>query len=354
MTEIRQAELKFTVDETASFLAKAVGIDVDESAASQLQIKTEGWPAGLRLAALAMDHAGDANAFLRELRGDTRHIQDYLVAEVLSRQPPAVREALLKTSILDRLCAPLCQVLCAPECDGMCGPECDGQAFMERLTESNLFCVPLDEQGEWLRYHHLFQDLLRRTLERRYGPDEIAALHERASVWFEENGLIEEALHHALAGDSPEAAGRLVTRHRHDLMNREEWHRLRRWIHLIPRDIIEKGPDLLVLQAWSLWNQIRLREMAGVLDRVDTLLSAASSGSTAAGELRGEYHAMRSLQHYLGAPCDSARVLAHVREALQRIPARQHSVRGFATIMLAMSLQMTEISAAPSLPSRRP
>jgi LuxR family maltose regulon positive regulatory protein len=333
MTEIRQAELKFTVDETASFLAKAVGVDVDESAASQLQIKTEGWPGGLRLAALAMDHAGDANAFLRELRGDTRHVQDYLVAEVLSRQPPAVREALLKTSILDRLCAPLCQALCAPECDG--------QAFMERLTESNLFCVPLDEQGEWLRYHHLFRDLLRRTLERRYGPDEIAALHERAGVWFEENGLIEEALHHALAGDSPAAAGRLVARHRHDLMNREEWHRLRRWIHLIPRDIIEKDTDLLVLQAWSLWNQIRLREMVGVLDQVDTLLSAASSGSTAAIELRGEYHALRSLQHYLGAPCDGTRALAHAREALQRIPLRQHSARGFATIMLAMSCQMT-------------
>jgi LuxR family maltose regulon positive regulatory protein len=336
MTEVRQADLKFTVDETAAFLAKAVEGDVDESAVSQLQMKTEGWPGALRLAALAMDHGEDVDGFLRELRGDTRHVQDYLVAEVLSRQPPAVRDALLKTSILDRFCAPLCRVLCAPECKGMCGPGCDGGDFMERLAESNLFCVPLDEQGEWVRYHHLFRDLLRRTLERRYGPGEIAELHERAGEWFEEKGLIEEALHHALAGDNLAATGRLVARHRHDLMNREEWHRLRKLLDLLPRGIVENSPELLMSEAWLL---IGWPEMADIMTRVEALLEAKPKGSAAAGTLQGELDVMRSLLFY--HVTDGAKALKYARRGLETLPREQVSVRGLAVMLQALAHQMT-------------
>ena len=248
LVEIRQKDLQFTIPETAAFLEKAVGLPIDESALEYLHERTEGWAVGLRLVALSLDNRDDVNAFLREMKGDARHVQDYLLTEVLSRQSPAMRDGLLKTSILDRFCAPLCRALCHPSCEDLCGPECDGQVFIKKLEESNLFCIALDEDHQWLRYHHLFQQLLQRTLQSRYSAEEIAALHDRARAWFEENGMIEEAFHHALAGSGSEAAGTVVARHRHELMNKEQWHRLRRWLELLPGATVENDPELPLRQ----------------------------------------------------------------------------------------------------------
>ncbi|MBW1749465.1 MAG: hypothetical protein JRJ37_01920 [Deltaproteobacteria bacterium] len=341
LVEIRQKDLKFTMSEMTAFLNKTIGRPIDESAQAYVHERVEGWAVGLRLMALSLQNRDDINEFLREMKGDTRHIQDYLMAEVLSRQSSTVREGLLKTSILDRFCAPLCKALCHPSCEDMCGPECDGQVFTRKLEESNLFCIVLDERHEWFRYHHLFQQLLQRTLESRYSTDEIAMLHDLARTWFEENGMIEEAFHHAMIGSDPDVAGKLVARHRHELMNKEQWHRLGRLLDMLPHAMIKNNPELLIQDAWILWNRMRVREMAEVLDRVEFLLAPMPGESTTIREMQGEIDALRSIQYYLLSPCDAAHALAHAQQAMQGIPPHHSSTRGLAVIMLAMSYQLT-------------
>ena len=341
LVEIRQKDLKFTMSEMTAFLNKTIGLPIDESAQAYLYERIEGWAVGLRLMALSLQNRDDVNAFLREMKGDTRHIQDYLMAEVLSRQPSTVREGLLKTSILNRFCAPLCKTLCHPSCEDMCGPECDGQVFTKKLEESNLFCIALDERHEWFRYHHLFQQLLQRTLESRYSSDEISMLHDKARTWFEEKGMIEEAFHHAMLSNDPVFAGRLIARHRHELMNKEQWHRLERLLDKLPRTVIENNPELLIQDAWVLWNRMQVQEMVKVLDQVDSLLAAMPADSLPTREMQGEVDAMRSIQYYLIPPCDATRALAHAQKAKQNNPPHHSSTRGMAIIMLAFSYQLT-------------
>jgi LuxR family maltose regulon positive regulatory protein len=341
LVEVRQKDLRFTLTETAAFLEKAVDSPVEESAVKRLNENVEGWAAGLRLVALSLESRDDVDGLLREMKGDTRHIQEYLLAEVLSRQPKAMRTCLLKTSILDRFCASLCSALCHSDCKELCGPECDGQAFMDKLEESNLFCIALDEKHEWLRYHHLFQQLLQRTLRSRYGSGEVEALHDRARDWFEENGMIEEAVRHAMKGSAPAEAGKQVARHRHDLMNGEQWHRLRGLLHLLPRNLVDEDPELIIAEAWTYWNQMRIPEMAAVLDRLEPQLSGLPKKSIATEEVQAEADTLRCVQHYFILPEDRSRPLLHARRALQGNALRQPAAKGFATIMLAYSLQLT-------------
>jgi ATP/maltotriose-dependent transcriptional regulator MalT len=341
LVEIRQKDLQFTMEEMAVFLNTTIGLAIDEPSQAYLHERIEGWAVGLRLMALSLQNRDDVGEFLREMKGDTRHIQDYLMAEVLSRQSSTMREGLLKTSILARFCAPLCKALCHPSCEDLCGAGCDGTTFMRKLEESNLFCIVLDEQHEWFRYHHLFQQLLQRTLESRYSSDEIARLHDLARTWFEENRMIEEAFHHAMLSSDPVFAGKLIARHRHELMNKEQWHRLGRLLDKLPRTVIENNPELLIQDAWVLWNRMQIREMVKVLDQVELLLAAMPADSRLTREMQGEVDAMRSLQYYLVPPCDATRALAHAQKAMENNPPHHSSTRGMAVIMLAMSYQLT-------------
>ena len=333
MNEIRQSDLHFTALEISVFLEKTANISIDETSLSLLEEKTEGWAAGLRMLSILLRNRNDIDEFIREMKGDTRYIRDYLVAEVFSHQQPEVRACLLKTSILNRFCAPLVDALCAPENEG--------ETFIERLEDSNMFSVPLDNQHEWFRYHHLFQDILKHTLNRRYEPDEIAALHKQVSTWFEENGMIEEAFHHTMIGSDPEVVGKLVARHRHELMNNEQWHRLGRLLDLLPHAIIENNPELLIQDAWILWNRMRLTEMVEVLDRVESLLSPMPGKSATSREIQGEIDALRSVQYYLVPPCNGPRALAHAQRAMQENPPHHSSTKGRTVMMLAMSYHLT-------------
>ncbi len=341
LVEIRQKDLQFTRQETLAFLNTTVGSVIDERAQQFLHERIEGWAVGLRLMALSLQNRDDVNEFLREMKGDTRHIQDYLIAEVLSRQPPMIREGLLKISILSRFSAPLCRTLCHPDCEEVCGAGCDGTVFLQKLVESNLFCIALDEGHEWFRFHHLFRQLLLRTLESRYSDDEIVIFHNLASSWFEENGMIEEAFHHTMSCGNPEAAGHLVARHRHELMNKEQWHRLGRLLNKLPRTIIENNPELLIQDAWILWNRMRVLEMAEVVNQVESLLAASPKDSVMTNDMQGEVDSLRSMQYYLVSPCDAVRALSHAQLAMQRNPPYNSSTRGMAVIMLTMSYQLT-------------
>ena len=349
MTEIRVQELRFSSTETAAFLQRVLKTPVDETTAAVMEERTEGWVTGLRLAALSLRHRSDLDRVLADLPEDNRYVMDYIVREIISQQSPDMQEFLLTTSILERFCAPLCDAICPP------GAEPDtcvitGQEFLKSLEQSNLFVVPLDDQHQWFHYHHLFQQILKHQLKRRCSSEYIEALHKRASAWFSENGLIEEALHHALEGGDSADAVQIVAQHRHELMNQEQWHRLRRLLSLISRDAYEKNPDLLIVESWTLWNQMRLSEMGDMLDPVESLLTAMPTESVTAKELQGEVDALRSVQYLLGAPCDGPRALAHAQQAIQKIPHQRHNQRGVATIMLAMSYQMAgDIESAYSV-----
>ena len=234
VTEIRVQDLRFSPVETAAFLQQILKTPVDEATAAMLEERTEGWVTGLRLAALSLRHRSDLGRVLADLPADNRYVMDYIVGEVIAQQSPEVQKFLLTTSALDRFCAPLCDAVCPP---GTC--VITGREFLKSLEQSNLFVIPLDEQHRWFRYHHLFRRLLQRLLKRKTSPDDIAALHKKAGTWFAEKGLLDEAFRHMLSSGDIPAAARLVAQHRHELMNREQWHLLDRFLHQLPTDSIE-------------------------------------------------------------------------------------------------------------------
>jgi len=198
LTELRAADLRFAPAEAAEFLTRVMGLTLTSEDIAALEGRTEGWIAGLQLAALSMQGRPDVHGFIQAFAGDHRYIVDYLVEEVLQRQPEPVRNFLLQTSILDRLNGPLCDAV-----TGQAG----GKARLEALQRGNFFVVPLDDLRHWYRYHHLFADVLQMHLKTER-PDQMPALHRRASAWFEQQGSAADAIRHALAGlDFERAAG---------------------------------------------------------------------------------------------------------------------------------------------------
>ena len=200
LTELRAADLRFTPAEAAEFLNRAMGLNLSEADVTTLETRTEGWIAGLQLAALAMQGEQDTARFIQSFTGSHRFVLDYLLEEVLQRQPADIQDFLLRTSILDRMCGPLCDAVLEASPGS-------GQSVLESLERANLFIVPLDGERRWYRYHHLFGDLL---LQRLGNPPNFTELHLRASWWHETHGDLAEAFHHALCAGDFERAARLA------------------------------------------------------------------------------------------------------------------------------------------------
>jgi LuxR family maltose regulon positive regulatory protein len=305
VTEIRAGDLRFGEDEAAIFLNDRMGLDLTQAEVSALAFRTEGWVAGLHLAALSLQGHEDRAAFIQDFAGDDRHVMDYLVGEVLSRQPKAVHRFLLRTAILERLCGPLCDAVMGEESQGA-----GSQAILEGLERANLFIVPLDNRRQWYRYHHLFGDLLRHYLRRALGAQQVRALHQRASEWYERGGLIAEALHHALAAEDVERAARLVERSAMEMLSRSELATLVRWVDELPPDVVCRRPWLCVFHAWALRLtgggaeavESRLRDAEQALERRAKLPArAAPTGDSPllaeeARQVQGHIAALRAYQ----------------------------------------------------------
>src|SRR5216683_1114008 len=236
LSELRTADLRFTPDEAAVFLKRVMGMDLSAVDIAALEDHTEGWIAGLQLAALSMQGHQDVSGFIRAFAGDHRYIVDYLVAEVLQRQPAPVRSFLLQTSILDRLNGPLC--------DAVTGQK-EGNARLEALERGNFFVVPLDDKRHWYRYHHLFADVLSAQLLAEQ-PDQVSTLHRRASKWYEQNGSAADAIRHALAAEDFGRAANLIElavpamrRSRQDAI-------LLGWFKALPDELVHFRPVLSV------------------------------------------------------------------------------------------------------------
>jgi LuxR family maltose regulon positive regulatory protein len=236
LVEIRSADLRFTADEAAAYLNGAMGLELTAQDVAVLDGRTEGWIAALQLAALSLQGRDDAGRFIAGFAGDDRYIVDYLAEEVLQRQPEAVQQFLLQTSVLDRLCGPLCDAVTARE---------GGKAKLAELERGNLFLVPLDDRRQWYRYHQLFADVLQaRLLDEQ--PDDVPELYRRASAWYERNGEPSEAIRHALAAEDFERAADLVEMAIPAMRRSRQETAVRRWLEALPEAVIRVRPVLCI------------------------------------------------------------------------------------------------------------
>ena len=255
LTELRAADLRFAPEEAAEFLNQIMGLNLSAENIAALETRTEGWIAGLQLAALSMRGREDVPGFIRAFAGDNRYIVDYLVEEVLQRQPERMRSFLLQTSILDRLNGSLCDAVTDQE---------EGSVLLETLERGNLFVVPLDDKRHWFRYHHLFADVLFAHL-RAEQPDQVSTLHRRASEWYEHNGLPADAIRHALAAEDFERAADLVELAWPAMRRGRQEAALLGWLKVLPDELFHVRPVLGVAYAHVL---LASGEFEGVEDRL--------------------------------------------------------------------------------------
>jgi LuxR family maltose regulon positive regulatory protein len=252
LVEVRAADLRFTADEAEVFLNEVMGLQLEPGLVAALEARTEGWVTGLRLAALSArthagttDRSGDIAGFVEAFSGSHRFVLDYLVEEVLTRQPDDVRAFLLDTCVLDQLTGPLCDALTGRS---------DGRPLLETLERENLFVVPLDDERRWYRYHQLFADALRARLAARQA-HRVGELHAAASRWFAANGLLADAVRHAIAGGDHEHTADLVELALPDLRRRRQDRTLYDWLVALPDDIVRRRPLLATFMASRLLSE---------------------------------------------------------------------------------------------------
>ena len=267
LTEIRAADLRFTTSEATEFLIQMMGLKLSPEDINALETRTEGWIAGLQLAAISMQGDKDPARFIKSFTGSHHFVLDYLVEEVLQQQPENVQTFLLRTSILDRMCGPLCEAV-------LCAPASSGQNTLATLEHDNLFIVPLDNERRWYRYHHLFKDLLRQRLGQSQPFDTVVQDHIRASEWCENNDLALEAFCHAAAANDVERAERLMENTGIPLHLPGATSAILNWLKSLPATVLNARPAL-----W--WKQAELLLSIGQVTGVEEILQAIESALAA-------------------------------------------------------------------------
>jgi LuxR family maltose regulon positive regulatory protein len=329
LVEIRAADLRFTPEEASTYLNDVMGLDLRPEAVNALETRTEGWIAALQLAALSMQGRDDVAGFIAGFTGNDRYIVDYLVEEVLARQPDEIRSFLLRTSILDRLSGPLCDAVTG--CAG-------GKAMLERLERANLLVIPLDDRRQWYRYHHLFADVLRAHLEEEQ-TEQIPDLHRRASEWYEQQGERSEAIHHALAGGDFERTAALVESALPEMRKARQEMQLRAWVDPLPDEVVRRRPVLAVTFAGALLMSGEFVGVEGRLDDAERRIDALpGSGVGDEGELRrvrGDIEVYRaSLAQVRG---DVPATVEHAQRARELALENDHVVRAGAAGFLGIA-----------------
>lgn len=281
LIEIRAADLRFTSEETAAFLNQVMGLNLSMEEMVALEVRTEGWIASLQLAAISMRERRDVADFIKAFTGSHIYVAEYLIEEVLGHQLEEVKTFLLQTSILERLNASLCEAVSGR-------PE--SQAMLKNLYQANLFLLPLDDEGQWFRYHHLFADLLRARLQQSTSSDEIVALHQRAAAWYEQHEFVAEAVNHRLAAKDFDEAARLIGQNANPMVTRGELVTLMEWIKALPADVIPLHPQIIIAKVWAL-------TLVGAIREVEPLLQLAEAQI----ELRGETSTARELAGFAAA-----------------------------------------------------
>jgi LuxR family maltose regulon positive regulatory protein len=345
LTELRQSDLRFTAEEAAAFLNSVMGLHLSAKDVAALEARTEGWIAGLQMAALSLQghssHPADRSDFVQAFTGSHRFVLDYLVEEVLAQQPPALQEFLLKTSILDLLSGPLCDAMVdvgdweleigdLGQTPSLHPPTSSSQFILEHLEAANLFIVPLDQERRWYRYHRLFSDLLRKRLSQAY-PDLVPVLHRHASVCLEQQGLMGGAIDHALSAQDYERAATLIEENVETTLMRSEVMTFLNWVERLPGELVHTRPTLCFFHTWALLMsghaldivERRLQDLAHVQDTPEST-----------GRVAGRTAALRAYLMLFQA--DMHRVAELCRQALAHLPESDMFLRSIATWILAL------------------
>jgi LuxR family transcriptional regulator, maltose regulon positive regulatory protein len=294
LTEIQMDALGFSENESANYLNQALHLGLSAEEVTQLNQRTEGWAAGLQLAALSLKSLDrdKAAAFIHSFSGSHRHVADYLADEVLQRQPKEVQAFLLQTSLLEKLSAPLCEAITGTE---------NAQAMLESLERANLFIVPLDSERQWYRYHPLWAEMLQTRLKREVA-QQISEFHRRAADWLTDNAFIDEAISHALAANEPEKAASLLQNVAKALVMRGGSATLQAWLEKLPGEVIQTRPELLIAQTWALVTDGRLDEATAILNDLSNCqgLNNAQQGEIAAIQsiVATVHQDIPAIQHY--------------------------------------------------------
>ncbi len=324
LLELRSADLRFSPPQIATFFADVMGLTLTTEQVTALDTRVEGWIAGLQLAGLALQGKSDPAAFIASFAGDHHYVLDYLGDEILDRQPEAMQQFLLQTSILERLNADLCDTVTGTA---------ESRTVLEHLERHHFFVVALDDKRQWYRYHRLFADFLHHRLGLKY-PNHVKELHQRASHWFEQNGLQSEAISHALVAQDFERAAELVLGIAELLIwRRAEHNTLLGWLTALPDRVIQMYPRLYLYHAWVLYliNQMsaaeqRIRDAENALNHITDGPDALTAGMLAA------VHSTLT-----GARHQFPETLTLSRQALEQLPEEAVSWRCMAAINLGVT-----------------
>ncbi len=333
--EIRQEDLRFSPEETGQFLCRIMALDLSKEDLLTLEQRTEGWVAGLQLAGLALQGlasrgSAEISAFIQSFAGSSRFVLDYLISEVFRQQPPTVQDFLLKTAILERMTPALCDAVCScgtTSSDETSIDQPNSRVLLERLEQANLFLVPLDPEGQWYRYHHLFAEFLRHHL-RVEMPQDVPALHRSASRWFAEHGDPAEAIRHALSAEDWQQAAHLLEGARDAMLRRGEIYTLLAWYRRLPETMLHEQPVLALGYAWPL-------VLSGQYDQARALLDAIEPQVAGGSPHQGDLYAIRA---YLArSRSDHAAVIAFSERALAILSPSNTSVRGVLAVNLGIA-----------------
>ena len=318
VVEVRQTDLSFTLEEVSRFLHSVVGISLSQEDAAALARRTEGWAVGLQMAAISMRDANDVRGFVRSFTGSNRYILDYLFEEVLKGQPGDVQEFLLKTSILERLSAPLCEALTERK---------DSQEMLRRIESANLFLQPLDESHTWFRTHRLFADLLRHRL-RMDGEVPVSQLHARASQWLDTNGSPADAVRHALLAEDWDRSENLLIRETGPMLNRGEVNTVLNWYRMLPEAELLSRPDLCLPYCWPL-------VLIGQLEKTEQVLACAQKKVDPSPEFSGEIAAIEAF--IARSRGDTGKSITTSQRALSLLPDENLALRGILAVNLGIA-----------------
>jgi LuxR family maltose regulon positive regulatory protein len=329
LVEIRPADLRFRSNEAQALLEGLIDFSLPQERIDALVEEMEGWAAGLHSVALSLRGSGDWPPSIGDrAAGDYRRLVGILADEVFAMQPADVREFLMRTSVLSQLTAPLCQALYADDTPTTDSAP-DSQAMLQRLERDSLFVETLDEGRRWYRYHNLFRSFLARKLEQTASQADIAALHRRASIWHWAQGSPGEAIQHALAGHDAALAAEIVEGEMLEILVREDWPTLERWLNLLAGEAIQRRPRLLVAQAWVLYFHFKLSGIPPLLAQAQALLAEGGVDATATSALvRPHVEALSTVLYF--AAGDYAGALASAQSVLADSEPGQPLSRGFA------------------------
>ena len=327
VVELREADLRFTLEEAIVFLRDGMQIVVNDQDSAALFAQTEGWAVGLYLTAQYFRHTQDLTALPNHSSGYNPYVISYLLAEVLSRIPPEAREILVKTSILDRLSAPLCDAVI-----GSATVEGDSHNWLEWLERSGLFVLPLDHERTWFRLHQLLQRLLHQQLSSELSEMEIRELHMRAARWFASHALVDDALRHALAAGNTDFAIQVFSQHRVDALNREDWLLIERWLRQFPGDAVEQQPILLLCEAGLQVRRTQFADAMMTLVHVEERIARSDLAPSDREAMLGEAAALKANPLYYTG--DFVGSTAAAQTALEQLPATLWNMRAEARLIL--------------------